>query len=313
MPRRSLRPCGPWHDVPAVTANPPAAGPHTTAADLSWPLDVAAPKSLGAAAHAVVSAPDPATKATIACWAGAAWAGRRLSLGDISTSPAMPDRPGRPERPLLLPPRAMPRRSARDGDGRIALLHALAHIELNAVDMTWDLIGRFMHVPMPRAYFDNWVQVGCEEAMHFGLLAGRLKELGAGYGDLPAHDGLWQAAQATGDSLIARIAVVPLVLEARGLDVSPSIIEKLDREGDRTSGDILRIIYRDEKSHVAYGAKWFRHLCDVGGLAPEPTFHALVRRYFRGPVKPPFNDKARAEAGLTPGFYKPLVAATRSA
>jgi uncharacterized ferritin-like protein (DUF455 family) len=205
----------------------------------------------------------------------------------------------------------MPKRSTDGERGRVALLHSLAHIELNAVDMTWDLIGRFAHEPMPRSYYDDWVRVGVEEARHFRMLSNRLREMGAAYGDLPAHDGLWQAAQATGDSLIARIAVVPLVLEARGLDVSPGLIERLQQAGDEASAACIGVIYRDEKGHVAFGAKWFRFLCEREGLAPEPTFHALVRRHFRGPVKPPFNDRARSEAGLTPGFYKPLVSAGR--
>jgi uncharacterized ferritin-like protein (DUF455 family) len=201
----------------------------------------------------------------------------------------------------------MPRRSAAGERGRIALLHSLAHIELNAVDMTWDLVGRFAHEAVPKSFFDDWVQVGAEEAGHFELVCGRLAELGAAYGDLPAHDGLWQAAQATGDSLLARIAVVPLVLEARGLDVSPAMIASLEAAGDTASAEVLGVIYRDEKRHVAFGARWFRFLTERAGLAPEPTFHDLVRRHFRGPIKPPFNDPARAEAGLTPGFYKPLV------
>ena len=266
------------------------------------------PGSLIAAARQVVTTADPLAKVRIAQRAADAWNGRRLSLGSHSTAEPMPDRPGRPPRPELLPPRAMPRRSAHGPGNRIALLHALAHIELNAIDMAWDLMGRFAYVPMPRAYYDDWVRVGAEEARHYKLLHDRLIELGAASGDLPAHDGLWQSAQATGESLIARLAVVPLVLEARGLDVSPSIIAGLETAGDTASAAILHIIYNDEKHHVAFGAKWFRHLCEQQGLAPEPTFHELVRRHFRGPVKPPFNDKVRAEAGLTPGFYRPLVA-----
>jgi len=266
------------------------------------------PSSLAAAACAIVSDPDPAEKVRLAQATAQAWFARRLSLGPLRVAPLMPDRPGRPPRPELLAPRAMPKRSTQGLKGRIALLHSLAHIELNAIDMTWDLIGRFIHVPMPQSYFDNWVQVGLEEATHFGLLSHRLGELGAAYGDLPAHDGLWQAAQATGSSLIARIAVVPLVLEARGLDVSPSLIDSLEAAGDGASARIIATIYRDEKRHVAFGAKWFRFLCERDGRVPEATFHALVRAHFRGPIKPPFNDKARAEAGLAPGFYKPLVA-----
>lgn len=266
------------------------------------------PTSLAAAAHAIVSDADPLEKARLARMTAEAWFARSLSLGPVRTAPAMPDRPGRPLGPELLAPRAMPRRSTQGLKGRIALLHSLAHIELNAVDMTWDLIGRFIHVPMPQSYFDNWVQVGLEEAKHFGLLSQRLGELGAAYGDLPAHDGLWQAAQATGGSLLARVAVVPLVLEARGLDVGPALIDSLDAAGDGSSARIIETIYRDEKRHVAFGAKWFRFLCEREGLMPEPTFHALVRKHFRGSIKPPFNDKARSEAGLAPGFYKPLVA-----
>ncbi|MBS0241344.1 MAG: ferritin-like domain-containing protein [Proteobacteria bacterium] len=265
------------------------------------------PRTLRAGARAIVTASDPIEKARIAEATAAAWGSGSLSLGLASTDEPMPDRPGRPARPLLLPPRDMPRRTAHGERGRIALLHSLAHIELNAVDMTWDLLGRFAHEPMPKAFFDDWVRVGLEEARHFCLVSRRLSELGAAYGDLPAHDGLWQAAQATGHSLIARLAVVPLVLEARGLDVSPSMIETLRASGDAPSADVLEVIYRDEKGHVAFGAKWFRFLADRAGASPEPLFQDLVRRNFRGPIKPPFNDRARAEAGLTPGFYKPLV------
>ncbi len=266
------------------------------------------PASLREAARAIVATPVTAEKVRFAQLTAKAWFAGRLSLGPLSSPSEMPDRPGRPARPLLLPPREMPRRTTGGLKGRIALLHALAHIELNAVDMTWDLIGRFVSAPVPRVFFDDWVQVGLEEAKHFDLLERRLVALGAAYGDHPAHDGLWQAAQATQDSLLARVAVVPLVLEARGLDVTPAMQTNLEAAGDHPSAEILAIIYRDEKRHVAFGAKWFRFLCARENLAPEPTFHILVRTYFRGPVKPPFNDKARSEAGLSPGFYKPLSA-----
>ena len=270
-----------------------------------------APSTLREAARAVVAAPDPVEKVRLAQIAGAAWRDRRLPIGARSTAEPMPDRPGRPAKPELLSPRAMPRRSTQGLRGRIALLHAIAHIELNAVDMTWDLVGRFAHVALPRSFFDDWVEVAAEEAGHFALVSRRLGELGAAYGDLPAHDGLWQAAQATADSLIARIAIVPLVLEARGLDVSPGLIASLEAAGDTASAAVLGVIYRDEKRHVAYGAKWFRWLAEQAGLAPEPLFHDLVRRNFRGGLKPPFNDRARAEAGLMPGFFKPLVTVGR--
>ncbi len=269
------------------------------------------PRSLVDGARAIVAAGDPAEKVRLARLTARTWRERALSLGALSVQHAMPDRPGRPDRPLLLPPREMPRRSSHGARGRVALLHSLAHIELNAVDMTWDLIGRFAREPLPRSFFDDWVGVGLEEAEHFTLVSQRLGELDAAYGDLPAHDGLWQAAQATGHSLIARIAVVPLVLEARGLDVSPALIASLEAAGDRSSADVLEVIYRDEMRHVACGAKWFRFLAEREGCAPEPLFHYIVRQNFRGPIKPPFNDRARAEAGLTSGFYKPLVAVGR--
>jgi uncharacterized ferritin-like protein (DUF455 family) len=278
---------------------------NTQAADFKEPE---VPRDLVGAARAIVASPDLALKVALAKATAKAWFGGRLAIGTLSMGTGMPDRPGRPARPQLMMPREMPRRSAGGEKGRFALLHALTHIELNAVDMTWDLVGRFAHEPLPRPFFDNWVQVGLEEAKHFDLLSRRLRDLGGAYGDQPAHDGLWQAAQATGHDLLARIAVVPLVLEARGLDVTPGMIRSLEAAGDTASAKIIAIIYRDEKRHVAFGAKWFRHLCAERNLAPEPTFHRLVRENFRGPVKPPFNDRARAEAGLTPGFYKPLSA-----
>jgi uncharacterized ferritin-like protein (DUF455 family) len=147
-----------------------------------------------------------------------------------------------------------------------------------------------------------------EEACHFELVCGRLGELGGSYGDLDAHDGLWQAAHATSHDLLARLAVVPLVLEARGLDVGPAMIDNLRHAGDERSAAVLEVIYHDEKRHVATGMRWFLQRCAALHLPPEPTFQALVRAHFRGSVKPPFNDRARAEAGLTPGFYKPLSA-----
>lgn len=262
--------------------------------------------TLYAAACRIVATPDLDEKVRLAKATARSWFRREIARGRRSARSPLPERPGRPARPVLLAPRNMPRRSAGGDKGRFALLHALAHIELNAVDMTWDLVARFVDEPMPQTFYDNWVQVGLEEAKHFELLARRLVELGGAYGDLPAHDGLWQAAEATGHDLAARLAIVPLVLEARGLDVTPSMINKLQSADDQASADILEIIYRDEKRHVAFGTRWFRFVCERDRTPPEPRFHDLVRKHFKASLRPPFNDKARSEAGLTPGFYKPL-------
>jgi uncharacterized ferritin-like protein (DUF455 family) len=191
--------------------------------------------------------------------------------------------------------------------GRIALLHALAHIELNAIDLAWDIIARFSGEKLPRGFFDDWSGVAAEEAEHFALLDARLQALGGAYGDLPAHDGLWEAAAATAHDLIARLAVVPLVLEARGLDVTPEMIRRLERVGDDESAAILERIYADEIGHVAVGARWFEHLCRARGIDPADTFHDRVRRYFVGALKPPFNHAARQEAGMPVAFYNPLA------
>jgi uncharacterized ferritin-like protein (DUF455 family) len=192
--------------------------------------------------------------------------------------------------------------------GRIALLHALAHIELNAIDLAWDILARFVDPALPREFYDDWVGVATEEAEHFALLTGRLMALGAAYGDLAAHDGLWEAAAATAHDLLARLAVVPLVLEARGLDVTPEMILRLERAGDAASVAVLRRIYQDEIGHVAVGMRWFGWLCRRRSLDPERVFHDRVRRHFTGSLKPPFNVEARSTAGFPATYYAPLAA-----
>jgi uncharacterized ferritin-like protein (DUF455 family) len=209
---------------------------------------------------------------------------------------------------LLRRPKEMPKRRAFGSRaGRIPLLHALAHIELNAVDLGWDIIVRFSGETLPTAFFDDWVGVASEEALHFELLTQRLADFGSGYGDLPAHDGLWEAAAATADDLLARLAVVPLVLEARGLDVTPEMATRLERVGDPQSAAVLRRIYSDEIGHVAAGVRWFDRLCRARGLVPAEVFRACVRRCFKGELKPPFNGEARAAAGFPAHYYEPLA------
>jgi uncharacterized ferritin-like protein (DUF455 family) len=199
------------------------------------------------------------------------------------------------------------RRNFGSPAGRAALLHALAHIELNAIDLVWDLVARFAGIGLARGFFDDWVGVAAEEARHFQLLAARLADFGMRYGDLPAHDGLWEAAAATAGDLLARLAVVPLVLEARGLDVTPAMAMRLERAGDARSAAILRVIYQQEIGHVAIGRRWFDDLCRAERLVPEEVFHDRVGRFFRGALKPPFNHAARAAAGLPASYYEALA------
>jgi len=239
------------------------------------------------------------------------WNARTLSLRSPLDTP-VPDRPGRPEKPELIPPRQMPKRALTTDKGRIALLHAIAHIELNAVDLALDIVARFATEPVPNSFFDGWMKVAFEEAKHFRMVRDRLRQLGADYGDLPAHDGLWQAAHDTRNDLTARLAVVPLILEARGLDVTPALQAKMRDAGDIESAAVLDVIYEDEKGHVAVGAKWFRFLCARQKKDPAAAFQALVRANFRGPLKAPFNDIARAEAGLTPSFYRSMTASVNT-
>ena len=260
--------------------------------------------SLSDAAVTVLSAPDPAEKLELSARIAADWrAGRICEVGRATP----PDRPARPARPALRRPGDMPRRRIKGRAGRIALLHALAHIELNAIDLAWDVIARFTSEDLPRAFYDDWVAVAGEEARHHGLLAGRLEALGAAYGDLPAHDGLWQAAAETAHDLLARLAVVPLVLEARGLDVTPAMIAKLAEAGDDESAAVLQVIYDDEIGHVAIGRRWFEFLCARRGLEPVAAWQDLVRRHFKGALKPPFNAHGRAAAGLTADYYAALA------
>lgn len=261
--------------------------------------------TLSEAAVAVLNTAAPMEKSRLTRAFAADWReGRIAELGD--TLP--PERPARPEKPELRLPRDMPKRGrGGSAQNRINLLHALAHIELNAIDLSWDIAVRFPHMDMPRGFIDDWVRVADDEARHFAMLETRLNEMGAAYGDLPAHDGLWQSAVTTAEDLAARLAIVPLVLEARGLDVTPETVRRLRDVGDDASADILQVIHDDEITHVAAGRHWFGHLCRREGRDPVDHWQALVKRYFRGALKRPFNIPSRLRADFGPEFYEPIA------
>ncbi|BCW89516.1 hypothetical protein sos41_26820 [Alphaproteobacteria bacterium SO-S41] len=255
------------------------------------------------ALRAAFEDPDPRSKARAV-----------LALGTVipAFDPPWPDRPGRPARPVLVGAREVPRRSPNGPEGRIALLHALAHIELNAIDLAVDIVGRFGTAPelagREAAFAADWLGVAAEEAKHFLMLADRLEEFDSHYGALPAHDGLWQTALGTRGSLLDRLAIAPLTHEARGLDVTPAMIAKLDGVGDRASARLLEVIYRDEIGHVAVGFTWFAHLCERLNLEPGIAFANALDRIGLARPHPPFNEPARRQAGLTPKFDVDYVA-----
>lgn len=260
---------------------------------------------LGEAATAVLTTAAPLEKVRLTRDHAAAWRDGLLSP-DVPTPP--PDRPARPDRPELKLPRDMPKRGrGGSAQNRIALLHALAHIELNAIDLAWDIVARFAHLGMPKGFTDDWVQVADDEARHFLMLETRLNALGSSYGDLPAHDGLWQAATETAHDLAARLAVVPMVLEARGLDVTPETVRRLRDFGDAESADLLQTIHDEEIGHVAAGRRWFVHLCAERGAEPVALWQELVGRHFRGGLKRPFNVTSRQLAGFGPEYYEPIT------
>ena len=204
--------------------------------------------------------------------------------------------PGRPQRPVLVQPNALKHRSVGTPEGRASLIHALTHIEANAINLALDIVWRFDG--MPDAFYRDWFQVAHEEALHFQLLQAHLHSLGHAYGDFPAHDGLWDMAERTRSDVLARLALVPRTLEARGLDATPAIRNKLVSVGDQAAAKILDIILRDEIGHVACGNRWYRYLCEQRGLDPVSTYAALAQRYQAPVLKGPFNLPARRAAGF---------------
>jgi len=205
--------------------------------------------------------------------------------------------PGRPEKPELVLPRNLTQRKLHTKEGRAALIHAVAHIEFNAINLALDAVYRFRE--LPEDYYADWLQVASEEAYHFSLLADRLEKLGYHYGDFPAHNGLWEMAVKTDDDLLKRMALVPRVFEARGLDVTPGMIKKFTSVGDHETMEILKIILRDEVGHVRIGDRWYRWACEQENLEPEETFRKLINTFLPGQVRGPFYEEARLQAGFS--------------
>jgi len=239
---------------------------------------------------------EPAVKVACVHALVADWQASRLDAApDAVRAPI--DQPGQPDRLEQVPPHKVPRRRADTLAGRAALIHALAHIEFNAINLALDAAHRF--AGMPLAYYADWLRVAAEEALHFDLLKAHLATLGHSYGDFPAHTGLWDMALKTAHDPLVRMALVPRVLEARGLDATPLIVEKLKAANDVRMVEILGIIERDEIGHVAIGSHWFAWLCAARGLEPEATFRQLLVEYDAPPLKPPFNLAARRAAGFS--------------
>ena len=214
-----------------------------------------------------------------------------------TTAPEAIAEPGRPLRPQLVHPSRVKSRKLSTRPGRASFLHALAHIEFNAINLAWDAVYRFRG--MPAEFYADWIRVADEEAHHFALLNQRLEDLGQAYGDFPAHDGLWHMARVTAHDILVRMALVPRVLEARGLDVTPAMIERLHQAGDEESAAVLQRILQDEIGHVETGTRWYHYVCLQRGLEPVATFGRLLAEYAPGRIRKPFNTAARQLAGFT--------------
>ncbi len=202
-----------------------------------------------------------------------------------------------PEKPLLLSPRDMPKRSLNTEMGKAAFFHALAHIEFVAIYLAWDMLYRFRG--LPDKFYQDWLSVADEEALHFTMIREHLQEMNVDYGDLPAHSGLWDHAVDTAGDVLARLAIVPRCMEARGLDVTPQMIEKFDKKGDIKSVKLLTRILNDEVGHVEIGSNWFKTLCAQAGLDHEEKYKELIKKYYIGKPKGPFNRELRIIAGFT--------------
>ncbi len=253
--------------------------------------------SLFDTARICLDAATPDDKIASTHAAAEAFARGILTMADDAPPPESIRMPGRPPRPKLVHPRNLPQRGLGTPQGRAGFVHAIAHIEFNAIDLAWDAVYRFRG--LPHEYYADWVGVANDEARHFVMLRERLQQFGHEYGDFDAHNGLWEMAEQTAHDGLERMALVPRVLEARGLDVTPGMIVKLRAMGDDATAGILEVILREEVAHVAAGSRWFRWFCAQRGLDPDATFAMLLTQYARGSLRGPFNDEARLAAGFS--------------
>jgi uncharacterized ferritin-like protein (DUF455 family) len=239
---------------------------------------------------------DPEKKVEATLSLQKSWLAGEFNLQPLVEIKALPV-PGRPEKPELVDPRDVPRRNFSSLKGRLTLVHAIAHIEFNAINLALDAVYHFQN--MPDQYYSDWCRVAAEESQHFMMLSDYLQSHGMKYGDFPAHNGLWEMAVKTDFDVLVRMALVPRVLEARGLDVTPTMIEKLQSTGDIQLITILEKIFDDEIGHVKIGSYWYKILCEERDMEPQQTFIQLIKKYMEGAKFGPFETQARLEAGFS--------------
>ncbi len=247
------------------------------------------------AAYDILMLSDPRVKCASMHELYKQWTDNAFTLESKSEVVAIPD-PGRPEKPVLISPRELPKRSLHTEDGRLVFMHAIAHIEFNAINLALDAVYRFRD--QPKSFYEDWLKVADDEARHFILILDYLESHGATYGDHDAHNGLWETVEQTDHDIMHRMALVPRVLEARGLDVTPMMLQKLRSIKAGQEAEILEVIYHDEISHVEAGSKWFRYHCELRKLDSKDTFIGLIHQYMKGRLKGPFNLEARLLAGF---------------
>ena len=248
---------------------------------------------------------DPVEKAAVTRALQNRWRAGELEALSGRDAVAIPV-PGRPEKPRLVDPRKVPKRGFKSRQGLLRLAHAITHIEFNAINLALDAVYRFRD--MPGDFYHDWLRVAAEESSHFLMLQAYLESYGAGYGDFDAHNGLWEMAVKTDHDVMVRMALVPRVLEARGLDVTPGMIAKLKVAGEQALVDILEIIHEEEIGHVRIGTRWFNHVCDRRGLVPRDTFTRLLDEYMKGVIQGPFDEASRLQAGFTEDELQHLTA-----